>query len=101
MAGMIKRLDAVRDTLVAAQREYTHLADDLRRLEGRRPDDIPQEQWTGMLGEAKRNSATTKTNVDRLTAEEAQLAQDLTGEQGRWVDLSQRLDELERTLSKR
>jgi len=36
-----------------------------------------------------------------LSAEENQLTQDLTTEQGRWIEINQRLDELERTLAKR
>jgi len=34
-------------------------------------------------------------------AEEQQLAKDLTVEQARWVDINQRLDELERGLSRK
>ena len=45
--------------------------------------------------------ASAKAIVDRHTAEEAQLAQELTGEQGRWIDINQRLDELEKALGKR
>jgi len=36
-----------------------------------------------------------------LSAEENQLTQDLTTEQERWIEINQRLDELERTLAKR
>ena len=54
-----------------------------------------------MLAHVKREIADHKAAVTRLTAEEAQLTQDLAVEQGRWTEINQRLDELERALSKR
>jgi hypothetical protein len=42
-----------------------------------------------------------ETNVDRPTAEEAQLTQDVTTEQARSIEFNQRLDELERSLARR
>ncbi len=54
-----------------------------------------------MLANRRSEVSAAKTAVDRLTAEEAQLGQDLTVEQGRWTEINQRLDELERALIKR
>jgi hypothetical protein len=36
-----------------------------------------------------------------LKAEEAELQQQIAAEQGRWTDINQRLEELERTLGRR
>ena len=54
-----------------------------------------------MMGEVKREAASAKATLDRLTAEEAQLMQDINVEQARWTDINARLDELERSLAKR
>ena len=47
----------------------------------------------------KKQAAAAQANVDRLAAEEVQLTQDLAAEQARWIDINQRLDELERALA--
>ena len=39
--------------------------------------------------------------VQRLSADEAMLVQDVTAEQNRWADFNQRLDDLERALNRR
>ena len=101
MAGMIRRLDTIRDALAAARRDLNEAADGVRRMEGQRDAQISQEDWNALQDQRKRNLAAMKANVARLTSEEAQLAGELTAEQGRWVDISQRLDELERSLTKR
>jgi predicted nuclease with TOPRIM domain len=62
---------------------------------------IPREELTQAIAQAKRRAEERRIPVARLTAEEAQLTQDLTQEQGRWADINQRLDELERMLAKR
>jgi hypothetical protein len=49
----------------------------------------------------KQEAASAQAQVDRLTAEEAQLTQDVTTEQARWIEFNQRLDELERSLARR
>ena len=54
-----------------------------------------------MLPQLRRQIAMTKTTMDRHAAEEAQLIADLATEQGRWIEINQRLDELERALAKR
>jgi len=53
------------------------------------------------MGGVKTKMASAKAIVDRHATEEAQLVVDLTTEQGRWLEINQRLDELEKALSKR
>ena len=62
-------------------------------------DELKQAEF--MIGEVKREAAMAKSTVERLTAEEAQLLQDINVEQARWTDINARLDELERALAKR
>jgi hypothetical protein len=49
----------------------------------------------------KAQLAMLDANLARLRAEEAEAVNALSAEQGRWVDLNARLDELERSLAPR
>lgn len=100
MNSMIRRLDTVRDERAKAQATYDQIQGSLQMLErGQTPNEMPQSD-RDMLGGLKHEVETAKSAVDRWTAEENQLTSDLTAEQGRWVDINQRLDELERSLKK-
>ena len=104
MNGMIRRLDTVRDTLASARRELEGFKSAQKMMEGggepQQPGE-PKEDFGPILGGMKQQAAAAQANVDRLAAEEMQLTQDLTAEQARWIDINQRLDELERALAKR
>jgi hypothetical protein len=104
MNGMIRRLDTVRDTLASARRELEGFKNAQKMMEGHGEPQAPgepKEDWGPILGGMKKQAEAAQANVDRLAAEEAQLTQDLTVEQARWIDINQRLDELERALAKR
>jgi len=101
MNAMIRRLDTVRDERAKAQIDYEHITGALRMLEGpRSPTDPPEEERVQMLGQFRRQIEIAKTAVDRWSTEETQLTSDLTGEQARWMEINQRLDELERSLKR-
>jgi len=105
MNTMIRRLDTVRENLTAAQRELENAQEEVKGLEiGLASATTPaqmREELQLMLPARKRRLAEHRATVARLTAEEAQLSTDLATEQGRWTDINQRLDELERALVKR
>ena len=104
MNGMMRRLDAVRDSLASARQEYDNARESLRTMERdivASSPQIPKAELEAVLNERKRAVTVTKASVDRYAAEETQLAADLATEQGRWIDINQRLDDLERALSKR
>jgi hypothetical protein len=104
IAGMIRRLDTVRDTLAGARRELEQFSGALKMMEGGEEPQEPgahKEDFGPLLAGMKKQVAAAQANVDRLVAEEAQLTQDVTMEQARWTEISQRLDELERSLAKR
>jgi predicted nuclease with TOPRIM domain len=102
MNGMIRRLDTIRDERAKAQTEYDQIRGSLQMLENQHePGEVPEQDKEGLLAGLKQHVTAVKANVDRLGAEEAQLTSDLTAEQGRWIDINQRLDELERSLGKR
>jgi chromosome segregation ATPase len=101
MNGMIRRLDTVRDERAKAQATYDSIVTSMKMLEGdRAPNDPPQEERDQILAQYRRTIETAKAALDRWTAEETQLASDLNAEQTRWIDINQRLDELERSLTK-
>ena len=100
IAGMIRRLDTVRDELAGAKRQYEQLAGSVKFLNDKSPSD-PGGEPEGVLDGLKSQLTAAKANVERLAAEEAQLTNDVAAEQARWIDINQRLDELERSLGKR
>jgi chromosome segregation ATPase len=104
ISGMVRRLDTVRDNLAGARHTVDRLKGELKMFESdreRHPGGPPQEDLAAMVAGMKKEVAAAQANVDRLVAEEAQLTQDVTAEQARWVEINQRLDELERALAKR
>ena len=103
IAAMVRRLDTVRDTLTTARRDLDRVKGAMKMLESgdRQPGAPPDEDVGPMLAGMKGEVASAQGNVDRLSAEEAQLTQDVTTEQTRWIEFNQRLDELERSLARR
>ena len=108
--GMTRRLDTVRDNLAGAQRDLARLQEEVRRFEAviaeHRSAPTPESREQGrevelLLPQLRSQIGIAKATVERHTAEESQLLQDLTTEQGRWLAINQQLDELERTLSKK
>jgi hypothetical protein len=45
--------------------------------------------------------ADSSTQLERLQNEEHSLGQEIAAEQGRWAEINQRLEELDRALSRR
>ena len=100
MNGMIRRLDTVRDALAGARRDVERFKGAMKMFDGeaRKPGDPPEEEAVAMMAGMKAELTAGQATVDRLAAEEQQLSNDLAIEQARWVDINQRLDELERAL---
>jgi predicted nuclease with TOPRIM domain len=100
MNGMTRRLDTVRDEHAKAQAGYDQLKSSLQFLESHALNELPQGAENEIPG-TKHALESAKAAADRWAAEEAQLTVDLTAEQARWMDINQRLDELERSLARR
>src|SRR5262249_45552507 len=102
MNGMIRRLDTVRDEHAKAQGTYDQMRGAIRMLEGDpSPNAAPKEERDEALAQFRRQIDAAKSAVDRWAVEETQLTNDLTAEQARWMDINQRLDELERSLGRK
>ena len=104
IANQVRRLDSVRATLLAAQkelepleqlaREVTETIRDYPNSEGRREDERK-------LAGIKAEMAKRQVEVQRLVNEESLLTQDISAEQNRWTEFNQQLEELERALARR
>ena len=105
MNNMIRRLETVRENLTAAQRELENAQEGVKQFESGLASATTtaqmREELQQMLPGRRREVAERRATVARFTTEEAQLGADLATEQGRWTDINQRLDELERALARR
>jgi chromosome segregation ATPase len=107
MTALATRLDEVRDRRATVEREVTlhkqriaSLEESLREttLPGQGP---PRQEVEQALKEVRAEHSAAAANMQRLQSEEAALSQDLAAEQGRWSEINQRLEELDRTLGDR
>ena len=102
IVNQVRRLDSIKASLVDARRELDVLADQLKaqaesvNLAADEPE--IRRGREAELRERKRLWSRKNAEVQQLLSEEAQLAQDIAAEQGRWSDFNQRLDALERAL---
>jgi chromosome segregation ATPase len=104
IVNQVRRLDEVRANLVAAQNEAKGFEGRVREIEATIRDHLnshERQEAEQVLPNIKAELALKLANVQRLTTEEAMLAQDINTEQARWTDFNRLLEELERTLAKR
>jgi tetrahydromethanopterin S-methyltransferase subunit G len=101
VTSMIRRLDGVHDSLATVRGEYEQLRATRAVRERELPGGMPPEEKESLLAVLTAQEVAAKAGVERLSAEEAQLAADIAVEQQRWTAINQRLDELERSLTKR
>ena len=103
--NLMRRIEEGRSHLGDAQRKYDQMQQQLRGLESAirdpRPDGPPVAELQAMQRETERELARLAADVQRLTGESAVLDTDLATEQGRWIDLNQRMEALEQSLVRR
>ena len=103
-AAAAKRLDETRAALRKVTQEIAVLSDQAEMMErmqgnaGRKPEDAEQAGKEGNM--LKRMVQQMESERTRLTLEEAEAANELNQEQGRWSDLNRQLEEMERALAK-
>ena len=104
-ATAARRLDDLREAVARVTREASASLARVQDLEEKlRDNGMPVEERKNLEFEViamKRVAAQVETERQRLQNEETQAAGALASEQGRWLELNQQLEELERVLSKR
>jgi chromosome segregation ATPase len=103
---VVRRLETVRGKLVEKQDNYNQVQQALTEMDDAvsqppQPGQAPAAELKQMQIHLRREVAQLAGDVQRLTAEESSVAAELATEQGRWTDLNQRMEELERTLDRR
>jgi chromosome segregation ATPase len=102
--GLVRRADAIHDALNAAQKRAGELQDLVvmtqRDLEGSLEPDR-RSQLESVLAVRKRDLARGMAEVSTLQTNEADIAAQIASEQARWVEINQRLADLDRALTLR
>jgi chromosome segregation ATPase len=106
---IMRRLETVRGSLLENQRAYDQAQERLTQIEdlasrlpsNPQPGHPTAAELTFEQMQVKAMTGRAAADVQRLTAEESALSADLAAEQGRWTDLNQRMEDLERALAPR
>jgi tetrahydromethanopterin S-methyltransferase subunit G len=100
----LRRLDDLHGRRMEVERELAQLRSELARGQEivERTSDPTERQGVEMQAKMLKDGiARGSRDVQRLTVEEADAAAVVTAEQGRWNEINQRLEELERALARR
>lgn len=104
-ATAARRYDDLRSSTGRLAIEMTGNASDLRRLEealaDTRTSPDKRQELEDHVKHFKRRLEEMEAERQRLQTEESMAATVLSAEQGRWADLNQQLEDLERVLAKR
>jgi chromosome segregation ATPase len=103
VATLVRRLDDVRSQLREVEGATQETARKISEVEEALRESHPAPQVRELeqqLAAMKAQNGMAATAYQRLTAEEAAVAAELATEQGRWSEINQRLEELERTLAR-
>jgi chromosome segregation ATPase len=101
IATYIKRLDEVRDRRVGAEKTVRDCQKQLAEWVDALKIITPEASELEELTRRKAELASASAFLTRLQTEEARLQQDIASEQDRWVEINQRLEELDRALTRR
>lgn len=101
---VLRRHTEVRDRLASTERESSDLSQQIEALQlalHNVMDESERKSLQEVLAQTKRRQGVAAVELQRLGVEEAEAAQLVATEQGRWTELNQRLEDLERALIKR
>lgn len=98
---LVRRLDEIRDRRTSAESDIARQRMEISALEEAVKRDGPSREYDVQLKGLKMSVADTGALIERLQSEEAALGQEIAAEQGRWAEINQRLEELDRALSRR
>ena len=104
VSTLLRRHAELREGLARMENGVTMTTQEMERMQETArtsSDEQVQKNAQGLLEEAKERLSVMHSELQRLRVEEAEIAQTLHLEQSRWTEINQRLEELERALSKR
>jgi hypothetical protein len=102
--NLLRRLETIRGSLAGAQREEEKFRQNLVELEevSRTAENAEhRKQAAQEFMMVKPAHARFVADVQRLQLEESGVLQELASEQGRWSDINQQMEELERALTRK
>jgi predicted nucleic acid-binding Zn-ribbon protein len=103
--GLVRRLDVVREKVRPALQEEDTLRAQLARFEAAAKSTTEfndeRKQIEAQLPGLRKAAARAAYDLQQLQTEESTLGNEIALEQGRWVQINQQLEELERTLVRR
>ncbi len=103
--NLLRRLETARAGLAGAQGEDEKFRQNVASVEEMvKSGAVPERERAQMeeeLPSLKMMSARAAREVQRLQVEESGIVQELASEQGRWNDINQRMEELERALTRK
>jgi len=103
--ALMRRIEDAHAQLAETQRKHNQTQQQLRGLQTAireaSPNGPPVAELEGMQRDTEREIARLAAEVQRLTGESAAMDADLATEQGRWIDLNQRMEALEESLVRR
>jgi chromosome segregation ATPase len=103
---LMRRLEDGRGHLAETQRKYEQMQQQLRGIETSLREPVRLEgpslaDFQAMQRETERELARFGAEIQRMTAETTVMESDLATEQGRWIELNQRMEALEQSLVRR
>jgi hypothetical protein len=103
--NLLRRMESVQNELSGALQESDRAGQEFTRMENAlKSGGLPPEerqQVEIVLPQLKVAQGHALAKVQRLQLEESGLTQELTAEQGRWAEINQRMEELERALTRK
>jgi predicted nucleic acid-binding Zn-ribbon protein len=100
---LIRRADELRQAVAATQNDAVQIRQEITRTQevverGENAADRPHLE--AQLGILKQTLARKNAEIQRLQGEEGEIAAQVSSEQARWVEINQRLEELDRALTR-
>ena len=102
---LLRRLETVQDEIASTQQDSDKVRLELARMEdagkSAAPGSEERHHIENVLPDLRAASGRALAKMQRLQVEEAGITQDLAAEQGRWSAINQRMEELERALTRK
>ena len=98
---LVRRLDEIRDRRNGVETAWASQKMELSALEDAVKRDGASREYDVQIKGVKMSLADSSAQMERLQNEENSLVQEIAAEQGRWSEINQRLEELDRALSRK